>query len=834
MIITDYRLESDALVITTSTGSLRLSVISDAVMRVQFTGRAAFSMAQSLAVLPRPTRAPTITESAGGLRVSAGSLVADIDRGTGDLAWRTADGKLLVHETGGPGREARKLTEVDVLRTVFDSSTRARKVSSVDGAHVVTEGGRQVVDRTAYATTLRWAFRADEAIYGLGQHEEGILNYRGHEQHLYQQNMKVAIPVLLSTRGYAVMFDSFSAGFFTDGPDGASYSADVEDELDYYVVYGPEFDTIISQLRGLTGRVPMLPRWALGYQQSKERYTDAAELLEVAAQHRRRRIPLDCVIQDWKSWPEGLWGEKHFDPERYPDPAGMCAELHANDVRLMVSIWPNMVGDGPNELEFRAAGLLLGDDSTSDPRTAPGRELYWSQVDRGYFGVGVDGFWADCTEPFEADWHGAQRPAPAERRRINLAQAQRYLDPEQVSAYSLLHSRGLYEGQRATDPDRRVVLLTRSAGLGQQRYGTITWSGDISASWSVLRSQIAEGLSFCLTGNPRWNFDIGGFFVSSRPDLWFFDGDFPGGVDDLGYRELYVRWLQLGTFLPVMRAHGAETPREPWHFGEPGDENYDTIVEFIRLRYRLLPYLYSLLAAETRTDYTSLRALAFDFRADPAVRDIDDQFLLGPALLVCPVTRPYRYGPGSQPLAPAGPAVPPTREVYLPAGTDWYDFWTGRRYSGGRRIAAAAPLGILPLYVRAGSILPLGPRVEHSAASPAGPYELRVYPGADGTFELYDDAGDGYGYERGEVALTELRWDDAAATLHIGETRGSYRRLDPVPAGLVRVATGVGVGHDPHPDQVPVDLDGRAVAVELIGHTVGDPDAGGADEVVGG
>lgn len=820
MIITGARAEGDAAVIRTSTGTIRMSVISEMVMRVQFTGRPTFATADSLAVLPRPTRAPTITESADRLLVSAGSLVADIDRATGDVAWRTADGELLVRETGGAGRDAKQLDEIEVTRTVVDASTQGRKVASVDGAHVVTEGGRQVVDRTAYATTLRWALRPGEAIYGLGQHEEGILNYRGHEQHLYQQNMKVAIPVLLSTRGYAIMFDSFSPGYFRDGPDGASYSADVEDELDYYVIYGPEFDAIISHLRALTGRVPMLPRWALGYQQSKERYTDAAELLDIAAQHRRRHIPLDCVIQDWKSWPEGLWGEKHFDPERYPDPAGMCAALHKNDVHLMVSIWPNMVGDGPNELEFRAAGLLLGDDSTSDPRSAKGRELYWRQVERGYFSVGVDGFWADCTEPFEADWHGAQRPSPAERRRINLAEAQRYLDPEHLSAYSLLHSQGLYEGQRAADPDRRVVLLTRSAGLGQQRYGAITWSGDISASWAVLRSQIADGLSFCLTGNPRWNFDIGGFFVGSRPDLWFWKGDFPGGVDDLGYRELYVRWLQMGTFLPVMRAHGAETPREPWNFGEPGEENYDTIVAFIRLRYRLLPYLYSLLAAETRSDYTSMRALVFDFRADPMTHDIDDQFMLGPALLVCPVTAPYRYGPGSRPLADPG-APPPTREVYLPAGTDWYDFWTGQRYSGGRRITATAPLGILPLYVRAGSILPLGPLVEHSAASPLGPYELRVYPGADGTFSLYDDAGDGYGYERDEVAVTGLRWDDATATLHIDETRGSYRRPDPVQAGIVRVAVGVGVGHHPHPDKVPIVLDGRAGRVELPAPSIG-------------
>lgn len=364
----------------------------------------------------------------------------------------------------------------------------------------------------------------------------------------------------------------------------------------------------------------------------------------------------------------------------------------------MVSIWPNMQGDGPNQLEMRKQGFLLGDDSTHDARQEDARTLYWEQTQEGYFRFGVDAWWADCTEPFEADWKGAVKPGRAQRMKINVDEQKKYLDPEYVNSYSLLHSKGIYQGQRAANPGKRVLLLTRSASLGQQRYGVVTWFGDINATWQTLRRQIADGLNFCLTGNPRWNFDIGAFFVGSRDDLWFWKGDFPGGVDDLGYRELYVRWLQTGTFLPQMRAHGTETPRESWRFGEPGDDTYDVIVAFIRLRYRLLPYLYSLQAWETSRHYTSMRALAFDFRHDKNTHDIDDQFMLGPTLMVCPVTEAMQFGPGSRPIENSNHS----RRVYLPAGSDWYDFWTGQKYSGGQQIEMATPLEIVPLLVGPG------------------------------------------------------------------------------------------------------------------------------------
>jgi hypothetical protein len=320
------------------------------------------------------------------------------------------------------------------------------------------------------------------------------------------------------------------------------------------------------------------------------------------------------------------------------------------------------------------------------------------------------------------------------------------------------HSRGIYEHQRAATSEKRVVNLTRSGYPGQQRYGAITWSGDTAATWDTFRRQIADGLNFTVTGNPRWTLDIGGFFVD-RKEQWFWRGDYPDGCTDPAYRELYVRWFQLGAFLPMFRSHGTDTPREVWRFGSPGDAAYDTLMRFLHLRYRLLPYIYSIAAWETLFDYTMLRMLAFDFRDDPKVYDIADQFMFGPALMVCPVATPAAK----------------TRKVYLPAGT-WYDFWTGEKLEGGRTIEAAAPLDILPLFVRAGSILPMGPIVQHSGEGLEEPLEVRVYGGADDEFTLYEDDNDGYACERGEYRLTKLKWTDAAQEADRGLAAPHARR----------------------------------------------------------
>jgi alpha-D-xyloside xylohydrolase len=769
MKIQAYYIESDCVVVDTSAGRLKVQAIGERVMRVVFTGRPDFCSDQSLIIVNGVKRsAPIVEDSAEHLVLSTSRLRLLIEKQFGAFTWTDNVGQLLFREPHDRA-DTKVLDEIDVLHSVFSINTVITTELGADGEKSVAGEIKQVVDRQAYSTKLRLEFSEGEALYGLGQHDEGVFNYRGHYEDLYQQNMKIVAPVLVSTRGYAIMWDSQSLASFHDDQAGSYFWTEVDDEMDFYVIAGPELDDIVHQIRTLTGKAPMLPRWALGYIQSKDRYENADELLEIVREYRRRGIPLDCIVQDWKHWPEGLWGQKSLDPDRYPDPTRLTEELHDLGAKMMVSIWPNMQNEGPNQAEFRAQGELLGDGSTYNAFNPDARTRYWEQVNEGYFRHGVDAFWADCTEPFEGDWKGIVKPEPWQRLLINAGELKKYLDPEHINAYSLLHCGGLYEGQRATGSDKRVFLLTRSGFVGQQRYSAVTWSGDTSATWLALRRQISAGLNLCVTGTPYWTFDIGAYFVTPGP-LWFWDGDFEAGSADLGYRELYVRWLQMGTFLPVFRSHGRDTPREPWRFGDVGDASYETICAFIRLRYRLLPYLYSLSGWTTQRDYTPMRSLVFDFRHDPRVYDVDDQFMLGPSLLVCPITEPMYFGPDSEPIQ--GSITP--RSVYLPAGCDWYDFWSNERFEGGQSILVTGSLETIPVFVRAGSVLPIGPDVQHTGEDAFGPLEMRIYPGADATFDLYEDAGDGYGYEKGEFTTTTLHWSESESKLTIHARAGSF------------------------------------------------------------
>ena len=760
-------------------------------MRVVFTGRPTFGTGETGMLIDGLHRAaPNVEEAPDGLVLSTTAIRLEIDGATGAFTWMDQDGRLLLREPRGR-HEAKVLEEVDVHRTVFSQDTQITTVRGADGERAVVENTETVVDRQAYSTTLHLEFQDGEAIYGLGQHEDGILNYRGHHEYLYQQNMKIVAPMIVSTRGYGLLWDSQSLASFHDDQHGTYFWTEVDDEMDFLFIAGPEFDDIVGEVRNLTGAAPMLPRWAFGYVQSRDRYRDATELVGVVKEFRERGLPLDCIVQDWQHWPEGQWGQKSFDPTRFPDPAAMIDEIHSLNCRLMVSVWPNMHGGGANLKEFRDNDQLLGDGSTYDAFDGAARSRFVDQMRDGYVRHGVDAFWSDCTEPFEADWKGTVRPQPWQRVVINTSELKKYIDAERMNGYSLAHSAGLYAGLRSQDESKRVFTLTRSGFVGQQRYSAVTWSGDTSATWSTLRGQIAAGLNLCVTGTPYWSFDIGAYFVTPG-DLWFWDGDYEEGCRDLGYRELYLRWMQAAVFIPVFRSHGRCTPREPWRFGEPGDGVYDAIAASLRLRYRLLPYLYSLAGWTTQRGYTPMRALAFDFRDDPQALDIVDQFMLGPSLLVCPVTHAMHHGPGSIPLEGA----PQSRPVYLPAGCGWYDFWTGERHDGGRTVSAAAPLERIPVFVREGSVLPLGPEVQHTGENVTGPLELRVYPGRDGSFDLYDDAGDGYGYENDELSTTPLRWDDTARALTVGTRKGRFpgmaatRVLNPVVVATGRATGG--------------------------------------------
>ncbi|MEK5466367.1 TIM-barrel domain-containing protein [Paenibacillus sp. FSL R7-0210] len=768
----------------TSEGIMHIAWCTPGIARIRYTLNAELSGKESLMVVSRPeaeTVPYTITEPPGHLQISTAQLMIEVDKETCAFSYRAADGTLLTRE---PARGGKTLERTEVYHTVFDASADTVETGQgADGLRARAEGINRRLDREAFHTKLEFEWQEGEALYGLGSHEEGMMNLRGRQQYLYQQNMKAVVPVLVSTRGYGILVDSGSYMTFHDDAFGSYLWSDADEEMDYYFIYGPEFDQITAGIRYLTGEAPMLPKWSFGYVQSKERYVSQAELIAIVQEYRERSLPLDCIVLDWQSWTGNLWGQKTFDPERFPDPSQMMNSLHAMNAKLMVSIWPIMGAGGENHEEMKARGFLLGNQATYDAFSEEARALYWKQANEGLFAHGIDAWWCDCTEPFEADWKGAVKPEPEQRLLINTEESKRYLDPGLINAYSMQHSKGIYEGQRAATSAKRVINLTRSAFAGQHRYGTITWSGDIAANWETLRKQIADGLNFCMTGSPYWTLDIGAFFVKNHKEQWFCSGDYDEGVADLGYRELYVRWFQLGAFLPMFRSHGTDTPREIWQFGQEGELMYDTLVNYLKLRYRLMPYIYSLAGAVAHRSYTMFRALAFDYREDVQVHAIGDQFMFGPAFMVAPVTEAMYYGPGSRELE----GVLKQRRVYLPEG-EWYDYWSDERLEGGVTIEAKADLETLPLYVRAGSIVPLGPDVQYTDEQPEAVTRLKVYGGKDAAFTLYEDEGDNYNYETGAYAMIELSWCEADRSLTIGKRAGDYAGMQAVRQFAVELA----------------------------------------------
>jgi alpha-D-xyloside xylohydrolase len=784
-----YTLESNdgAVILSDGNRRLRITFITEAIARLTFTDGRPFKTAPSLMVTTKTVcRDYRLQETTADFVIATNAIKLVIANQTGAISYFDHRDRLLVRE---PDRGGKRLTAREVHRNVYGKDARVTSGQSVDGVRASVADHERVFDRQAFEAKLEFVFGENEALFGLGSHEEGYGNLRGKSRELYQQNMKAVVPCLVSTKGYGILLDCYSLMTFHDDAHGSYLWADVVDELDYYFIHGERFDDITRGFHELTGQVPLLPKWAFGYAQSKERYVNAKEMIEIVREYRRRQIPLDLIVLDWKSWPAGKgWGQKSFDPVRFPDPSAFTRALHEMGARLMVSIWPIMTGDCPNQRELLERGLMLGNQSTYDAFQEEARRCYWEQANRGLFAQGIDAWWCDCTEPFEADWSGAVKPMPHDRLAINTEQSKRYLDPGYINAYSLLHSEGIYEGQRRTTGAKRVVNLTRSSYAGQHRYATVTWSGDISATWETLRRSIPEGVNFCVTGEPYWTLDIGGFFIRSDPTLWFWRGDYEAGCrgltdanalepdpkdtgcTDLGFWELYTRWLQYAVFLPMFRSHGTDAAREIWRFGEEGTPFYDTIAKYIRLRHQLIPYLYSLAAQVTLNSTTLMRAVALDFPDDVATHDLTDQYLFGSAFMVCPVTRPMYYRRNSEPICEAAKS----REVYLPKGSRWYDFWTEKPYDGGRTIDADAPLETIPLFVRAGAILPMSPVMQFVDEIPDAPYEIRIYRGTDGEFALYEDAGDNYDYEKGGYAIVQLSWDNDRGELLIAGRKGSF------------------------------------------------------------
>ena len=725
----------------------------------------------------RITQVTYCDKDAINLRAESGKITIDINKTDFSASWMV-DGECLLCE----GPKDFKITDV-MIYTTGDERPVIQRVKTVDGERNFIQNLKEVKDHTALSGKLWFRFGKDEAIHGLGQGEDGIYNYRGHRQYLYQHNMRIPMPMFISSRGYGLFFDCTSLMIFNDTEEGSYLYLDAVDQLEYYFVYGPSVDEIIKGFRYLTGDAAMLPKWSYGYVQSKEQYYSAEELVEVARHYRDLNIPLDCVVQDWNSWETDKWGNKHLDPARYGDMEARAEELHKLNVHSMISVWPNMNSNTEDYAEFEKAGMLLNDLATYDAFDPEARKIYWRQAKEGLFDRGFDSFWCDSTEPFSGpDWGGETKRPEEERFELVGGEHKKYLPRELANAFALAHAKGIFENQREETKEKRVLNLTRSGYASGQKYSAMLWSGDTFASWETLRRQITEGLNMGLSGYPYWTLDIGGFFTVGKKwqnrgcgcnndptPKWFWQGKYDEGVKDNGYRELYVRWLQMGCFLPMFRSHGTDTPREIWNFGKEGEPFYDAIAETIRLRYRLMPYIYSLAGAVRLSGATMMRSLLFDFPEDRRAAEEHEEFLFGKALLICPVTEPMYYEAENKEI---------TREkvrcCYLPKGADWYDFRTGAFYAGGQEIRAEADISSIPVFVRAGSVLPTKEGLSYAAEENEEPLQLTVYPGADGELAMYEDDGYTYDYEKGEYSVIPLRWEDKAGRLTVGKRNGSF------------------------------------------------------------
>ncbi|MDF2905238.1 MAG: glycoside hydrolase family 31 [Herbinix sp.] len=757
----------DALMLCSEQGMIKLEPKSSEIIRVLYTLRDKFSDHEKPGIIATDTYSDWhYDETEREIRLHTSMLTLKVNKATASIKYFDGNGKLLLKERDF---ESKNLEEFDSYKTITDENSTIVRVVTPDGIKEVVKDAAKVFDQKLYKTRLYLEWQEEEALYGLGQHEEGYLNLRGTTAYLHQANKKIAIPFLVSSLGYGILVDTYSPMIFNDTNFGSYLYTEADYEMDFYFINGSNLDGVVRCYRYLTGKAVMLPKWAFGFVQSQERYETAKELNDVVKEYRQRNIGLDCIVLDWCSWVGDLWGQKTFDQARFADPTAMMEELHENHANLMVSIWPNMSKDCDNYKEFEEKKLLLQASSIYDPYTREGRDLYWKQTKEGLFNHGIDAWWCDSSEPFTPEWNHLGTPEAITMYQEFFDTSSQYIPAQLTNSYGLYHARTIYEGQRGVTSEKRVVNLTRNGYTGQQRYGTILWSGDISANWITMKRQITAGLNFCVSGIPYWTLDIGAFFVK-KGIQWFWDGDYEKGYDDLGYRELFTRWFQYGCFLPVFRSHGTDFRRELKYFGDQGDLFYDALIKVNHLRYQLMPYIYSIAARVWKDDYTMLRMLAFDFAEDARARVIDDQFLFGSSLMVCPVTTPMYYEKDSLQMEGTTKA----REVYLPKGTGWYDFWTNQYYEGGQTILAKAPIDIIPLYVKAGSILPMTQFMNYVDEIPEAPIEVRIYTGKDTEFELYEDEGNSYRYEEGAYVITKFEWSENDQKLHRNDPIGNY------------------------------------------------------------
>jgi alpha-D-xyloside xylohydrolase len=905
--------------------AVRLQVITPNIIRVSASPEKTFSSTPSLVVNYKREKPATftVTEGKGTARIKTEKLTAEVNLTTGAVQFFDATGKKLVAEKAVNGRQL--------------------KPAIHEGAPLYT------VEQT-------FAASPNEAWYGLGQHQDGVINYRGQQVFFFQNNTEVAIPFLLSTKGYGILWDNYSLtkagdvrpmhplsnlklfskngeeGYLTanysndknkpsettveraeseinmeflgesakvlpaaftpatgvvnwegsiesglsglhqlrfvyggtirlwlDGqlvldrwrkawnpapalvpvalqkgsrkrlriewiPEGTesylavkwqepipaeakdqySFSSEAGRQVDYYVIGGQKMDSVIAGYRTLTGKAPIMPKWAMGFWQSRERYKTQSELLATVDEFRKRKIPLDNIVLDWSYWKEDAWGSQEFDETRFPNPEGMIDTLHqVYNTKIMISVWPKFYEGIPAYNAFNEKGWLyrrniadrqrdwIGKGYIStfyDAFNEDARKGFWDLIYKKIYTKGFDAWWMDASEP---DILSNVSP---QKRKLQMQPTALGTAAEYLNAYPLQNAKGIYEGQRSSDPNKRVFLLTRSGFAGSQRYAAAIWSGDIGSTWHDLKAQIAAGVNFSMSGLPYWTMDIGGFVVPAHFEK-------PTAADTEAWRELQTRWFQFGAFVPLFRAHGQYPFREVFNIAPESHVAYQSMLYYNKLRYRLMPYVYSLAGGAYHQDGTIMRGLAMDFGGDSAVWNIDDQYLFGPSLMVAPVC-----APGQQ-----------SRAVYLPKGKGWFNFYTGAWQAGGQKVTAAAPYERMPIFVPEGSIIPFGPELQYTDEKPADTLTLQVYRGKDGSFSLYEDGGTTYDYEKGQFATIPFTYNEASGTLTIGDRKGSYPGM--IAQRIIRIKAFSKASAKPFDLLAPADkevvYEGKKLAIKL-------------------
>lgn len=745
--ITEVTRSKDALYLKSELAVHRIMPYTDTIIRLSYTYDEAFAEDIKPGVIAKPSAEWDFYETAEEITLHTAKVLVRINRETACYTYYSADGKLLLKEAESESRELERFTKT----ILSEEKQEVEKIQTADGEKSVVKEAKLKENGSAYHTKLRLVFEDNEALFGLGQHEEGYGNLRGKTVYSHQANRKIALPLLVSTKGYGILADTYSPYIFNDtGMDTYIYT-EADSEMDFYFLAAESMEGVIGAYRHLTGKTSLLPKWAFGYLQSKERFETREEIERVAKWYREKNIGIDGIILDWFSWEDGKWGQKSFDESRFPNPTEMVKMLHEQDYHFMISIWPSMDESCENYKEHKDCGYILPGTNIYDAFRKEARELYWKQIKEGLLKHGIDAWWCDNCEPFTPEWNILHRPEPARVYEMYQRESAQRFDATLTNAYGLVHAQGIWEGQRTDCPNKRVTILTRSGYTGAQRFGTILWSGDIAASWDTFRRQIAAGLGFCASGHPYWTVDIGAFFVK-RGEIWYWKGDYDKTTEDLGYRELFVRWHQWGSFLPIFRGHGTDYNREFWNFGKEGEPFYDALVAANRMRYELMPYIYSMAGKSWLKDSSIMRFLAFDYPEDREACDITDQYMFGDFLMVCPVTRPMYYEVNSREIEPADTTV----QVYLPAGK-WYDYYTEEGFEGGGYITVEAPLEKIPLFVKAGAIIPKT-EFAPSIATLTDKLEICVYKGTDGEFLYYNDEGDGYAYEEGVYETCQLQY----------------------------------------------------------------------------